>query len=207
MIYKDFQDLKLSALGHGRHAPARRRRGRRAGSTRPRRKKWWITRWHSGESTTTTPPGATTAGSPSSSWGRLLCRLPAGPLFPRGQVPRLRPLQYGQGGGDLRGAAEKVPGGLLRFLPLPQRLRDEYRRLSGPAVRHLRLSDEAEGSRAHPPPGLLRPWQLRGDRAVPGGLRRARWSSARSSSTTSTGPSRTRRRRSSCSTDAASPSG
>ena len=103
MIYRDFQDLKLSALGMGcmrlpviggddarvdEDAAAEMVDYAMANGVN-----YYDTAWgYLGQG-----PGQTSPGQ----------------LLHRRQISRLRPVQYAEGSGDLRSAAEKVPGGPL----------------------------------------------------------------------------------------------
>ena len=69
--------------------------------------------------------------------GKALARHPREKFYLATKFPGYDPVQHGQGGGDFREAAGEMPGGVLRLLPVPQRVRDEHRRLPGPQVRHL----------------------------------------------------------------------
>ena len=113
MIYKEFQDLKLSALGMGCMRLPVLDGGRRPGWTRPATAaRWWTDAMASGVNYYDTAWGYH-SGNSEIALGKALAKHPREQLLPGRQVPRLRLGQHGQGGGDLRGAAEEVPGGLL----------------------------------------------------------------------------------------------
>ena len=88
--------------------------------------------------------------------GRVLSRYPRESWLLASKFPGLRrgPTSGRTGWRHLRGAAGEVRRGLLRLLPLSQRIRAQRGPLSGPGQPRAGVPAPPEGGRAHPAPGF-----------------------------------------------------